>query len=87
MIKYEYQTTIVYLNDCKVNAIKVNPPDDNGWSLLSMTPSHNGTCLYYTWAKQQPMVQFTSSDEDFQKSLDLVKVESAPEAQSSTQEQ
>lgn len=74
-MKYEYMTTIVYLGDSKVSVIKVNPPDDSGWALLSMVTSPNGLALYYNWAKQKPITQFTSSDNDFEKSCQLVKDE------------
>ena len=73
-MKYEYTTTIVHVNND--NTIKVEPPDDTGWSLLSFQPSGTeNSVLYYTWAKQKPLTQFSSSDSDFQRSIEILKIE------------
>lgn len=70
-MKYEYMTTIVNLKDSGATSIVVSPPDESGWALLSCNPTNNQ--VFYTWAKQKPLAQYTCSDSDFQKSLDLIK--------------
>lgn len=72
-MKYEYVTTIQYLNDPKTPFIKIEPPEGNGWSLLSVVTSPNGFALYYTWAKQKPFVEFNSSDSAFEQACNMIK--------------
>lgn len=77
-MKYQYKTTVVYLRHEMTAAttpltMDVSPPDNTDWALLSMTPSSDGQYLFYTWAKIKPLAQFSSSDEDFAKTLELVK--------------
>jgi hypothetical protein len=65
-----YKTTIVCTKH--QSCIEVLPPDNKDcWELFSVIPKKNK--IYYTWKKSCSVSTFSSSEESFQKSLDLVK--------------
>lgn len=72
--KHIYKTIII--NTKNKVSVDVSSPDDGGnWKLYSIIVKSNR--IYYTWEKQEIANTFSSSEEAFQKSLDMVKSASA----------
>jgi len=65
-----YKTTIVCTKH--QSCIEAVPPDNkDNWELFSVLPKKNK--IYYTWKKVFNISTFSSSEESFQKSLEMVK--------------
>jgi hypothetical protein len=66
-----YKTVIVNIKNKTV--VDIAAPDDGGkWELYSIIVRKNK--IIYTWEKQEVLNTFSSSEEAFQKSLDMVKM-------------
>ena len=65
-----YKTTIVCTKH--QSCIEALPPDNkDNWELFSVVPKKNK--IFYTWRKSLSVNSFFSSEESFQKSLEMVK--------------
>lgn len=70
--KYRQSYKTVIVNTKNKIVVDISSPDDGGnWKLHSIIVKSNK--MYYTWEKQEAVNTFASSDEAFQKSLDMVK--------------